>query len=127
QEINRLHASAHLSGRVTQTEWWIGTDMVGLGRKPADYDATGLHGYHAEYVLVIIDEISGVPQGLIDAARGLATGDEDRILALGNPDFQGSMFDRLCQPGGAWHTIHMDVLDSPNFTGEAVPEHVARA
>ena len=61
REINRAHAKGKLLGRVNQTEWWIGNELVGMGRKPADYDATSLTGIHARYVLVIIDEAGGVP------------------------------------------------------------------
>ncbi len=126
QELNRLHADAELVGRILQKEWWIGSDMVGLGKKPADYDPTGIHGLHAEYLLVIIDEIAGVPRPLVDACLSLASGDEDRVLALGNPDFAGSMFDQLRQ-SGVWYPIHMDVMESPNLTGESVPPAISRA
>ena len=62
-EINQLHEKANLAGRVNQTEWWIGSYMAGIGRKPADYRADTFQGLHARYPLIIIDEAGGVPQG----------------------------------------------------------------
>jgi hypothetical protein len=56
REINRAHKKGNLPGRTNQTEWWIGDELVGFGRKPADYSPTAFQGIHARRVLVVIDE-----------------------------------------------------------------------
>lgn len=111
-----------LPGRVNQTEWFIGEEIVAYGRKPADYDQTAFQGIHAKYVLVLIDEASGIPKPLFDAVDALATNEHARVLAIGNPDDPVSHFERICKPGSGWNVIRIDGLQTPNFTDEPVPE-----
>jgi len=125
--IRRHHKTAGLPGRVNQTEWLIDDELVGYGRKPADQDETGFQGIHARYVLVVIDEACGVPEQLWVAADALTTGPDCRILAIGNPDSPASHFRRVCAPGSGWHTMAISAYDSPNLTGELVPEEMAHA
>lgn len=122
REIGRAHAKGNLPGRVNQTEWWIGSELVAFGRKPADTDQAAFQGIHAQFVLVIIDEAAGVPKELWDAAGSLASNEESRLLAIGNPDDPGSYFATVCRPGSGWHVIGIDAFESPNFTGEEIPD-----
>ncbi|HEY7415442.1 MAG TPA: hypothetical protein VH593_09635, partial [Ktedonobacteraceae bacterium] len=84
-EINQLHERAQLPGRVNQTEWWIGSYLAGVGRKPADYRPEAFSGLHARYPLIIVDEASGVPRAIMDAIETLATNVNAKILMIGNP------------------------------------------
>lgn len=121
REINRAHTRGKLSGRTTQTEWWIQDELVAFGRKPADYDPAAFQGIHARFVLVVLDEASGIPKNIWDAAASLAANEHSRILAIGNPDDPQSHFASICRPGSPWNVIHVDGLQSPNFTDEPVP------
>ncbi|MFD3827704.1 hypothetical protein [Streptomyces sp. NPDC058621] len=123
--IRKHHRSGQLAGRVNQTEWLIDDELVGYGRKPADHDASGFQGIHARYVLVILDEACGIPEQLWIAADALATGPDCRILAIGNPDNPASHFRKVCTPGSGWHQITISAFDSPNLTGEEVPEEMS--
>jgi hypothetical protein len=125
KEINRAHDRGHLSGRTNQTEWFVGNELVAFGRKPSDYDTEAFQGIHAQYVLVIIDEANGVPKGLWDAADTLIANETGRLLAIGNPDDPNSYFAKTCQPGSGFNVIHISAFDTPNFTGEEVPDAVA--
>jgi hypothetical protein len=122
REIARAHAKGKLRGHVNQTEWWIDSELVAVGYKPADHDQAAFQGIHAWYVLVIIDEAAGVPKELWDAASSLISNEDSRLLAIGNPDDPGSYFAGVCQPGSGWNVIGIDALESPNFTGEEVPD-----
>lgn len=123
--IRKHHRSGELAGRVNQTEWLIDDELVGYGRKPADHDESGFQGIHARYVLVVLDEACGIPEQLWIAADALATGPDCRILAIGNPDNPASHFRKVCTPGSSWHQISISAFDSPNLTGEEVPEEMA--
>ena len=123
--IRRLHAAAGLPGRVNQTEWFIDDELVGFGRKPADHDESAFQGIHERFVLVLIDEACGVPEQLWVAADALTTNTDCRMLAIGNPDNPAAYFRKVCTPGSGWHTIGISAFDSPNLTGEQVPEKVA--
>lgn len=126
REIGKVwrQADAHghpLLGRVNQTEWMLGSEVIAFGRKPSDTDPTAFQGIHARYVLVLLDEAGGIPKDLWIAAGALATNDDCRILAIGNPDDPGSHFSEVCAPDSGWHVIKISAYDSPNFTGEPVP------
>lgn len=122
REINRAHARGNLPGRTTQTEWHIGNELVAFGRKPSDYDPTAFQGIHARYILIVIDEADGVPIEIYRSAASLATNDYARTLAIGNPDNPQSHFATICKPDSGWHVIRVNGLESPNFTGEDVPD-----
>jgi hypothetical protein len=124
KEINRAHKLGNLVGRVNQTEWWIGNEMVGIGRKPNDYDPDSFQGFHAPFMLVVIDEACGV-EGLWEAAESMVANENGRILAIGNPTDPTSTFAQICKPGSGWNVIHIDALETPNFTGEQIPKHIA--
>lgn len=125
--IRRVHKRGKLAGRVNQTEWHIDDEIVAFGRKPADHDESAFQGIHARYVLVILDEAGGIPEQLWVAADALTTNADCRILAIGNPDNPASHFRKVCLPGSGWHVIGISAFDSPNLTGEEVPEDVAQA
>lgn len=125
--VRRMHKAAGLPGRLNQTEWWLDDELVAYGRKPADQDESAFQGIHARYVLVVIDEACGVPEQLWIAADALTTGPDCRQLAIGNPDNSATHFFKVCQPGSGWHSLGISAFDSPNFTGEPVPEAVSAA
>jgi len=87
EEIRGLHDRASLSGVVQRTDrWLVGGRLVGMGRKPPDYSESAFQGIHRRYVLVILDEACGIPAWLWTAVETITTGDDCRIMAIGNPD-----------------------------------------
>lgn len=129
EEIRKMHRRGRLPGVVNLSdEWLIERETVGVGRKPADHDEHGFQGLHRDYLLAVIDEACGVPQQLWTAVEAITTNDDARILAIGNPDDPATEFGRVCQSEDVgWNVIHIDAFDSPNFTGEPVPEGIAKA
>jgi hypothetical protein len=131
REIGRAHRKADLPGYVTgANEWKVGhmrgaSELVAYGRKPSDYDATGFQGIHARYVLVIMDEACGIPRLLYDAVDSLATNENARVLAIGNPDDPSSHFHAVCKPGSGWNVVPIDALTSPLFNRDEVRKHPA--
>ena len=125
EEIRKQHRAGGLPGKVNLSdEWSIDGVLVGWGRKPADTDEHGFQGVHRRYVLVIIDEACGVPAQLWTAVEAVTTNADCRILAIGNPDDPGTEFGKVCKPGSGWHQIAISAFDTPNFTGETVPDRV---
>jgi len=123
REIGNLHAAAELPGIVQKTDRWVvGGQLVGMGRKPPDHSQSAFQGIHARYVLVILDEACGIPAWLWTAVETITTGDECRILAIGNPDDPQSHFRYICNGRPGWYSTKISCFDSPNFTGEEVPE-----
>ncbi len=122
REIRAAHRKGKLPGVLNRTEWWINGGLVAFGRKPADDDMTGFQGIHAKHVLVVFDEACGVPQPLWDAAETLIANAESKLFAIGNPDDPTSAFARVCRPGSGWEVLPIDALETPNLTGEAIPD-----
>lgn len=123
REVAKNHKKANLAGRINRAgypQWYLGAELVGYGRKPADYEQSAFQGIHARYVLVVIDEACGVARQLYDAVDALVTNENCRVLAIGNPDIPGSHFASVCKPGSDWNVIHLDGLRSPNMTRELV-------
>lgn len=123
REVAKIHRKAELEGKVNRAgypQWFIGPELVGYGRKPADYEQSAFQGIHAKYVLVVIDEACGVPRHLYDAIDSLVTNQNCRVLAIGNPDDAASHFASICKPGSGWNVIHLDGLRSPNITYDRV-------
>jgi hypothetical protein len=123
--IRRMHKSAGLPGRVNQVEWLIDEELVAFGRKPADADESAFQGIHAPYVLAVLDEACGIPESLWIGAEAITTGPWCRILAIGNPDNAATHFFKVSQPGSGWNPIRISAYDTPNFTGEKIPEIVS--
>lgn len=125
REMNRLHARGQLVGRMNLTEWYVGNELIALGRKPADYDNEAFQGIHARRVLVVLDEACGIQKSLWDAASTLTANEHSRTLGIGNPDNPHGEFARVCRPNSGWNVIHIAAEHTPNFTGEPVSELVA--
>ena len=125
EEIRSAHRKGKLPGVVLQTdEWKIGDVLVGMGRKPADHDPHGFQGIHRRYVLAILDEACGIPDALWTAVEAITTNVDCRILAIGNPDDPVTEFGRVCSPGSGWAVQQISSFDTPNLSGEDVPDRL---
>lgn len=125
EEIRKQHRTGDLVGKITQTdEWKIGDVLVGMGRKPADHDAHGFQGIHRRYVLAILDEACGIPDALWTAVEAITTNADCRILAIGNPDDPATEFGNVCKPGSGWNVLQISSFDTPNLSGEPVPDEM---
>jgi len=124
RELRKAHSRGQLPGTIPAVEsrWEIaGSDAFAIGIKPEDYNPEGLQGIHGRRVLVVIDEANGVGSDLWDAAKGLVVNEQSRILAIGNPHEPQGAFYEACR-SKTWSVIPISVFDTPNFTGEPVPE-----
>ena len=127
REIGSLHAMAELPGKCNQTEWSMNGQLVAFGRKPSDHNQHGMSGLHAEYMLAVIDEGCGVNKMMYDAISTLVTDANGKQLAIGNPDTTDGEFFQLFKPSSRWNKISISAFDSPNFTGEKVPDKVRKS
>lgn len=124
RELRGAHRKGGLPGQPswgTDLRWDVSEGSWAIGRKPDDNDPEGLQGIHGDRVLVIIDEANGVSPQLWEAVRGLVVNEASRILAIGNPWEPVGPFYEACR-SAKWHVIRISVFDTPNFTGEPVPE-----
>ena len=132
--IRGLVAKYELPGHETcnQVEWRVplasGSDHIAaFGFAPNKNDEAASQGIHAERILVIVDEAGGMASRIGSNLDALLTSEYSRILAIGNPpvDEQGTWFEEICG-SQMWHVRRIGAYDSPNLTGEPVPDFVAR-
>jgi phage terminase large subunit len=75
-------------------------------------------GFHAEHMLVILDEAPGVDPKIWDAIEGARAGGDVRILALGNPTIASGTFHEAFHTGrDSWKTFSISAFDTPNLAG----------
>ena len=95
-------------GAVLQTQINLGDKWFALGLSTDEPDQ--FQGFHAEYLLVIVDEASGVPVEIFEAIDGLKP---DRALLIGNPlTNEGRFASSFKEPGVS--KIHISAFDTPN-------------
>lgn len=119
REIRAEHAVARfplgsrcLQTRLEVTPRWF---AVGLSTdKPERFQ-----GYHAEDILVVVDEAAGVREEIFAAVEGLLAAGNARLLLCGNPDNVGGAFYRSHQSPD-YYKIHISCYDTPNFQGSVV-------
>lgn len=119
-----------LPGHINQSEEWKLDDeygtLIGFGRRPADTDiVSAFQGIHRRFVMVVLDEAGGIPTDLYTAAEAVTTTADSRVLAIGNPDRRGTEFHRIFREDETWNKITVSAFDTPNFTGEKIPEELA--
>lgn len=78
-------------------------------------------GWHATggHALVIVDEASGVPHGILDALEGAMTSPEVRILYIGNPTQSSGRFYDSHQ-SDLWNKITIPAFETPNFVANGI-------
>lgn len=122
REINMAHEAGSLIGRVNVAQWYVDKLQVALGRKPSNTNTQALQGYHAKFLLIIIDEADAVAPGLWEAVDHLAVNPDSRVLAIGNPLSSSGPFYRACQAGSRWNVIRIPATLTPEWTGEPIPD-----
>lgn len=119
REIRRLHRGAArrghpLAGKCVETALRVDDDCFALGWSTDEADR--FQGFHAPHVLVVVDEAAGVPADIYDAIDSVLTGEEARLLLIGNPTHaHGRFYESHRQPG--WCKFVISALDSPNLRG----------
>ena len=73
-----------------------------------------LQGFHADHLLFIIDESSGVPEEVFEAAEGALSTPGSRVLLLGNPTrTSGTFYASHHHSRGDYTPLHFRSQDSP--------------
>jgi hypothetical protein len=100
-----------LTTKIKVTEEW---NAIGVSSDRPE----NIEGFHADYLLFIIDEAKGVIQPIFDAIMGTQT-TKTKILMISTPTPNplGEFFNAF-QPGSIYHTLHINAEDSPRVSKE---------
>lgn len=75
-------------------------------------------GFHADHILVILDEAPGIDPKIWEAIEGARAGGDVRVLALGNPTIASGSFHEAFHGGReSWNCFTISAFDTPNFEG----------
>ena len=82
-----------------------------------------LAGVHSENVLLVVDEASGVPEKVFEAAAGSMSGHSATTILLSNPTrSSGTFYESQTRLAGSWWTRRWSCVDSPLVSDEFVDE-----
>lgn len=75
--------------------------------------AEGIAGQHADHLLIIADEASGIKDDILETLLGTITGAENKLLFISNPTRRsGVFFDAFHQNAALFETIHVNAEQS---------------
>ena len=82
-----------------------------------------LAGVHSDNVMLVVDEASGVPEQVFEAAAGSMSGHSAVTIMLSNPTrSSGTFFESQTRLSGSWWTRRWSCIDSPLVSDEFVDE-----
>lgn len=83
-----------------------------------------LQGIHADYVLMIVDEASGVPDAVFESARGSMSGVARFMMLLGNPVYaSGFFYDAMTTgKGSPWWVRHVSCHEAKRSPPQYIQE-----
>lgn len=111
QEFVWTHEKLYLKGY--PEEWFA------VARTATKPDA--LQGFHAEHILYIIDEASGVDDKIFEPVLGALSTPGARLLMCGNPtQLSGFFFDSHHKQRAQYKTFHIDARNSSRVPAEFV-------
>ena len=86
-----------------------------------------LAGVHSENVMLVVDEASGVPEKVFEAAAGSMSGHSAVTIMLSNPTrSSGTFYESQTRMADSWWTRRWSCVDSPLVSDEFVDEMRAR-
>lgn len=85
--------------------------VAGVGS--AEESSTRAQGFHAENMLIILEETPGISPAVITAFQNTCTAPHNLILALGNPDHQADNLHKFCMLPNVEY-VRISAYDHPN-------------
>lgn len=112
-----------------QFEWSAGAfrmksapnESFAVARTSRPEKPEALQGFHAEHILFLIDEASGVSDNVFEVAEGALSTDGAFVVMAANPTRQsGYFFDSHHKMRASWAALHWNGEDSPMVSREYI-------
>ena len=119
-----------LGGKLLTTELQIGPEWYIMGFSPQKeaggdgqaQQGSSFQGFHADYILVIFDEATGIPADIWKMAEGLLTsGKVVKFVAIANPTTRSSEFFKTFSDP-SWFNVYLSCFDSPNLIANGITD-----
>lgn len=135
-EIAKWHRAmaARLPALSSQFTWTAGAyrmasapnESFAVARTSRKENPEALQGFHAEHILFLIDEASGVPDNIFEVAEGALSTDGAFVVMCANPTRQsGYFYDSHHKMRASWAALHWNGEESPNVSKQYV-ENMAK-
>lgn len=86
-----------------------------------------LAGVHSDNVMLVVDEASGVPEQVFEAASGSMSGHNAITILAGNPTRStGTFYETHTRLADHWKTLHWSCIDSDRVSQDFVDEMATR-
>lgn len=95
----------------TDDSW--GARGYSVGVKAGEDVSTKAAGMHAEHMLLVYEEMPGIPQPVLEAGENTCTGPHNLRIGVGNPNHRLDTLHKFCTSPGTVH-VRMSALDHPN-------------
>jgi len=110
------HYALRKQPALLETELRLDDDWYALGVSTDEPER--FQGFHAKYLLIVIDEAPGVDRDIYESCISLMTGRNSKMLAIGNPLSPSGWFFEAFQ-SELWNKIHISCFDCPNVRQES--------
>lgn len=96
-----------------------------VARTAGKSNPDALQGFHAENILFIIDEASGVFDKVFEVAQGALSTEGARVVMCGNPtQVTGFFYDSHHKNRDAWARLHFSCLESENVSSKYIDDMI---
>lgn len=129
-ELAKWHQGSILEGIVQ----WYKTRITMIGAE-AQWFATirtatrpeNMQGFHADNLLYIVEEASGVKDDIIEAIRGSLSGKNNKLLMMSNPtQLSGAFYEAFHGEAYNWVTQRVSASDSPRTNKQNITSLIKR-
>lgn len=114
-------------GQVNLTDIQLATGEKALGL--STNEGTRFQGWHARpgsFLLIVVDEATGVRPDIYEAIEGISAGGDVRLLLLGNPtEPSGYFYDIFANQSPIWERYTIDAFSTPNLVGLSLDDLLA--
>lgn len=125
REIRTAASNAeHVTGikltdeEVSQTGLSLDTKWYAIGISTSTPD--NMRGYHADRLLVVIDEAGGVDDIIFEGVRSITTNVNNKIFMIGNPTRPDGEFHRAFGKESRAKQFTVSAFDTPNFIATGI-------
>jgi phage terminase large subunit len=118
-EINNLYAcitipfvgEIKMMGFTVGPKWFASGIATETGKE--EQSAVKFQGYHSGRILVVLDEAVGIHPSIWEAVDGIASSENSKVLAVGNPSTMNCSFKKHLD-GNQWRVFYISALNHPN-------------
>jgi phage terminase large subunit len=118
-EINNLYAcitnpfigEIKIMGFTVGPKWFASGIATEAGKE--EQSAVKFQGYHSGRILVVLDEAVGIHPSIWEAVDGIASSENSKVLAVGNPSTMNCTFKKHLD-SSEWTVFNISALKHPN-------------